>query len=100
IASAVGLGEDARRFPEFYAEYFPTQSLPKRGLVVAVGPVTYTGQAAGARDVAIFREALDGADVTGAFLPVVAPTSAVPRHADEHYGSEEEFLFAIAEAMH
>ena len=39
IAAARGAGRDQLMFPDFYAEYFPTQKLPKRGTVVCVGPV-------------------------------------------------------------
>src|SRR4249920_2785546 len=49
-----GAGRDQTLFPEFYAEYFPTQKLPRRGTAVAVAPVTYKGHAAIARDIAIF----------------------------------------------
>ena len=37
--------------------------------------------------------------VTDAFLPVVAPASVVPARKDEFYKSEEEALFAIADAL-
>ena len=96
-----GAGRDQTLFPEFYAEYFPTQKLPKRGTAVAVGPIAYKGQAAVARDIALFKDALkaSGAKVEGAFLPVVAPASAVPRSRNEHYKSDEEFLFALAAAL-
>jgi 5-methyltetrahydropteroyltriglutamate--homocysteine methyltransferase len=97
---ARGLGRDATLFPEFYAEYFPTQQLPRRGAAVAVGPIRYTGKAAIKRDIDNFKSALRGRQVVGGFLPVVAPASAVPRFKDEYYGSEEKFLFALAEAMH
>ena len=96
-----GAGRDQTLFPEFYAEYFPTQKLPKRGTAVAVAPITYKGQAAVARDIAIFKGALEasGAKVEGAFLPVVAPASAVPRSRNEYYKSDEEFLFTLAAAL-
>jgi 5-methyltetrahydropteroyltriglutamate--homocysteine methyltransferase len=99
MLAPTGSGKDQSLFPEFYAEYYPTQRLPKRGVLTAVGPITYTGQAAVAKDIAVFKEALAGVAVTDAFLPVVAPASAMPRAANEHYKSEEEFLFAVAEAM-
>ena len=96
-----GAGRDQTLFPEFYAEYFPTQKLPKRGTAVAVAPITYKGHAAVARDIALFKDALkaSGAKVEGAFLPVVAPASAVPRSRNEYYNSDEEFLFALAAAL-
>jgi 5-methyltetrahydropteroyltriglutamate--homocysteine methyltransferase len=98
MVAPVGGGKDRSMFPEFYAEYFPTQKLPKRGTVVTVGPVKYTGQAALKKDIDIFKKALDGVDVEG-FLPVVAPASAVPMFKNEFYKNEEEAIFAIAEAL-
>ncbi len=97
---ARGIGRDAALFPDFYAEYFPTQNLPRRGAAVAVGPIRYTGKAAIKQDIDNFKAALRGRKIVGGFLPVVAPASAVPRFKDEYYGSEEKFLFALAEAMH
>jgi 5-methyltetrahydropteroyltriglutamate--homocysteine methyltransferase len=94
----VGAGRDRALFPEFYAEYFPTQRLPKRGTVVTVGPVKYKGHVALKKDIDIFKNALKGADVEG-FLPVVAPASAVPRFQNEYYKNEEEALFGIAGAL-
>ena len=41
-------------------------------------------------------------ETTGAahgFLPMVAPSSAVPIRVDEYYGSEEEWIFALADAL-
>jgi 5-methyltetrahydropteroyltriglutamate--homocysteine methyltransferase len=94
-----GTGRDQSLFPEFYAEYFQTQKLPKRGIAVAAGPIKYKGHAAIKKDIDIFKQALKGVDVAGAFLPVVAPASAVPRFKNEYYKSEEESLFALAAAL-
>jgi 5-methyltetrahydropteroyltriglutamate--homocysteine methyltransferase len=96
---ARGAGRDQQLFADFYAEYFPTQKLPKRGTVVCVGPITYKGQAAVQKDIAIFKAGLKDATVADAFLPVVAPASAVPRHKNEYYKDDEEFLFKLAEAL-
>ncbi len=99
VEVARGAGRDQLLFPDFYAEYFPTQKLPKRGTAVCVGPITYKGQAAVQKDIAIFKSALNGTAVVDAFLPVVAPASAVPRHKNEYYKNDEEFLFKLAEAL-
>jgi 5-methyltetrahydropteroyltriglutamate--homocysteine methyltransferase len=93
-----GAGHDQSLFPEFYAEYFPTQHLPRRGIPIATGPIFYKGQAAIAHDIEVFKSALQGLEVEG-FVPLVAPASAMPRFRLGHYGSEEEFLFALAEAL-
>ena len=42
---------------------------------------------------------MKGATVADAFLPVVAPASAVPRSKNEYYKDDEEFLFKLAEAL-
>ncbi|MDE1971573.1 MAG: cobalamin-independent methionine synthase II family protein [Hyphomicrobiales bacterium] len=99
IETPRGAGRDQQMFADFYAEYFPTQKLPKRGTVVCVGPLAYKGQAALQKDIAIFKAALKDATASGAFLPVVAPASAVPRHTNEYYKDDEEFLFKLAEAL-
>lgn len=94
-----GLGRDQSLFAEFYAEYFPTQRLPRRGVPIATGPIFYKGQDAIAHDLDVFRSALRGhADLAG-FVPLVAPASAMPRFRLGHYRTEEEFLFGLAEAL-
>ena len=98
IVEARGGSADRKLFPEFYAEYFPTQKLPKRGTVFTVAPVKYKGQAALRKDIEIFKKALKGVDVEG-FMPVVAPASAVPLFKNEFYKNEDEAVFAIAEAL-
>jgi 5-methyltetrahydropteroyltriglutamate--homocysteine methyltransferase len=65
---------------------------------VCTGPLTYDGTAI-ARDIANFKAALGGHEVADAFLPVVAPASAYWLH-NEYYDSEEEFVFALADALH
>ena len=67
---------------------------------VCVGPMTYD-RAALDRDIANFKAALDaaGKDITEAFLPVVAPASAYWLR-NEFYPSDEEFVFALADALH
>jgi 5-methyltetrahydropteroyltriglutamate--homocysteine methyltransferase len=99
VETARGAGRDQQMFADFYAKYFPTQKLPKRGTVVCVGPITYKGQAAVQNDIAVFKAGLKGVAVADAFLPVVAPASAVPRHQNEYYKNDEEFLFKLAEAL-
>ena len=39
------------------------------------------------------------AGVQDGFLPVVAPSSAVPIRIDEHYDTDEDFIFALADAL-
>jgi 5-methyltetrahydropteroyltriglutamate--homocysteine methyltransferase len=78
------------------------QKREKQGAAVWVctGPMTYD-RAAIDRDLANFKAALaaNGKDITEAFLPVVAPASAYWLQ-NEHYASDEEFVYALADVLH
>jgi len=67
---------------------------------VCTGPMTYDRTAV-ERDIANLKAALDehGNEETQAFLPVVAPASAYWLK-NEHYKDEEEFVYALADALH
>jgi 5-methyltetrahydropteroyltriglutamate--homocysteine methyltransferase len=99
-------GEDRRRFPEFYAELDAQEKRVSGGdggavksESVCVGPITYTGQGALQRDIEHIKSAIADVDVKDAFLPVVAPASAIPDRRNEYYASDEECVFALAAAM-
>ena len=63
------------------------------------GPITYDRAARRPRHRATSRRALRASRSTDAFLPVVAPAS-VYWLDNEYYGTEEEFVFAVADALH
>jgi 5-methyltetrahydropteroyltriglutamate--homocysteine methyltransferase len=67
-------------------------------LPVCRGPLTYTGQAAIQADIAHFKAALAAAGADEGFMTSIAPGSA-SRIGNEYYKTDEEFLFACAEAM-
>ncbi len=73
---------------------------PKGGMVlpVCVGPITSTGQDIIGADIAHARAAFDAAGVEEGFLTAIAPGSC-GRIPNEYYVSEEELMFACAEAM-
>jgi 5-methyltetrahydropteroyltriglutamate--homocysteine methyltransferase len=111
---------DRQAFPEFYAEHdaaFAREvenqvriaddsgSSPSAAEIeaegkrwVCTGPLEYDS-AALERDIARFKNALADVEVTGSFLPVVAPAS-VYWLDNEFYRTEEEFVFAVADALH
>jgi 5-methyltetrahydropteroyltriglutamate--homocysteine methyltransferase len=103
-------GKDRQDFAEYYLQaaragtlwYMPdgrlrTPAAPVQR--VCTGPITYTGQPALQRDIDNFKSALNQTQTTEAFLPVAAPASVEPGRVNEHYASEEEFVFALAEAL-
>jgi 5-methyltetrahydropteroyltriglutamate--homocysteine methyltransferase len=97
-----GMGHDFRAFPEFYAEYFPTQNLkprPAGQIFVCNGPIRYIGQELVQRDIANLKAALARVKVEDGFLPLVAPASAFPFGKNEYYKDEESMLAALAEAL-
>jgi 5-methyltetrahydropteroyltriglutamate--homocysteine methyltransferase len=65
---------------------------------VCVGPLTYVGHDAIRCDIANFKAALAAAGVEEGFMTSIAPGSA-SRIANRYYTTEEEFLFACADAM-
>lgn len=100
----LGPRSDIEQFPEFYAEYNAHQGFEEiMRNPVCVGPITYAGQPSLERDIANVVAARDAARADGceveAFLPVVAPASVAYKRQDEHYASEEEYVFAVADAL-
>lgn len=99
--SQAGGGNDRKSFPEFYAEYDAATGLGKRlgNRFVVNGEISYVGQKQVARDIGNLQTAAKKAKASGAFLPVVAPASALPGAKNEFYKDEEAFLFALADAL-
>jgi 5-methyltetrahydropteroyltriglutamate--homocysteine methyltransferase len=100
MASAGG-GQDRVAFPEFYAEYDRVSGLGARlgKRFVVDGALTYS-DAQVKRDIANLKSAVAKAKAPGAFLPVVAPASALPGAKNEHYPDEQSLLFALADCLH
>ena len=68
--------------------------------IVCAKPLTYAGQAAVKADVERFQTALKGVQVEEAFLTAVAPGTIEHWMHNEHYPSDEAYIYAIADAMH
>ncbi|MGB8383425.1 MAG: cobalamin-independent methionine synthase II family protein [Dermatophilaceae bacterium] len=71
---------------------------PLAAFPVATGPITYTGQAAVACDVAHMQAAMAAGGVQEAFITAVSPGSAA-RVGNEYYATEEELIYACADAL-
>lgn len=63
------------------------------------GPIEYCGQAALAREIDCLKRALGSVPAGDAFLTSTAPASLEPGRANRYYKSDEEFVFALADAM-
>jgi 5-methyltetrahydropteroyltriglutamate--homocysteine methyltransferase len=66
---------------------------------VCTGPVKYRGQAAINADIAHFKAAMAASGVEEGFMSSIGPGSA-SRVGNIHYQTDEEFMFACAEALH
>jgi 5-methyltetrahydropteroyltriglutamate--homocysteine methyltransferase len=102
-ANPFARGADRERFKEFYAELEGandrTWSNVTRTEAVCVAPVKYIGLGELQHDIDNLKAALVGVKVEEAFLPVAAPSSAIPDRKNEYYGSEDELVVALAEAL-
>jgi 5-methyltetrahydropteroyltriglutamate--homocysteine methyltransferase len=111
---------DRQAFPEFYAEddaifagaikrvmFLGEKGLRlRRGIVpkgpeswTCAGPIAYEGGDLLRRDLENLEAALGKVDVTAGFVSAVAPASVYWLDND-YYATDEEFLFALAEALH
>jgi 5-methyltetrahydropteroyltriglutamate--homocysteine methyltransferase len=103
-ASPFARGLDRQIFKEFYEELEGARATKAWSNVtqfdaVCTGPIQYTGQAELQRDIDNLKAALAGVQAEEAFLPVAAPSSAIPDRKNEYYKSDEELLVALAEAL-
>jgi 5-methyltetrahydropteroyltriglutamate--homocysteine methyltransferase len=87
---------EAKSFPEFYAQ---TLAAARPHRMVCTGPVSYRGKAQLKTDLDNLEAALAGLDPREAFMPAISPSSASDWQRNAYYRSEEEYLFAIAEAL-
>jgi 5-methyltetrahydropteroyltriglutamate--homocysteine methyltransferase len=103
-------GQDRTLFSEFYDEATKQGALWYRAdsrlrtptaptQWVCTSPVIYIGLDALKRDIQNFKAALSDLDVEEAFMPVAAPASVEPGRLNEHYPSEEAYVFALADAL-
>ena len=86
------------RFADFMAAEFPRGVTGTPGHA-CVGPLTYQGAASVRRDLANLKAAAAAAPVAEAFFTAVAPASVGYDARNEHYASERDYVFAIAEAL-
>jgi 5-methyltetrahydropteroyltriglutamate--homocysteine methyltransferase len=98
-------GKDREEFADFYAYaaergtlyYTPgNQMRIVRPQYVCTGPITYQAHAAVEREIETLTK---NAGTTNVFLTSTAPASLEVYYGNEYYKSDEEYLFAFAEAL-
>ena len=120
-------GRDRRDFPEFGKLGFPARAggpaslgsfaqgagaigggggvlagggtAGNRVMVFCTGPIKYIGQDAYREDIANLKAAMQGVTNVEGYLPAVAPGTMEHWLRNEYYKTDEEFLYAIADAM-
>jgi 5-methyltetrahydropteroyltriglutamate--homocysteine methyltransferase len=100
VLTSFGDRRDRTRFAAAYNDPesgITTGPRPPKSPVCA-GPLTYIGHAAIQADIANFKAGLATHGIDEGFMTSVAPGSA-SRIGNEYYRTDEEFLFACADAM-
>ena len=92
--------EEREAFPEYYKDYFERAMLggaiAPSAPMCCVGPIRYSGYEALQVDLRNLKAAVEKVDCVEAFMPSAAVTGV---GYNEYYKSEEEYMFALAEAM-
>jgi 5-methyltetrahydropteroyltriglutamate--homocysteine methyltransferase len=106
-----GPTRDSLAFPKVYEELaamnaaranVPGAHRPRTRTANAVctGPIVYAGQAEVAADIANLKAALAATPALEGFLTALSPTNLELYYENRFYKTEEEYLFALADAMH
>ncbi len=99
---------DMAEFAEAYAEQRimcaarpSRQESPRKWQAFGcTGPVRYVGQEAVQTDIANLKAAMQGKNVTEAFITALSPNNVALYYRNMYYKTEEDYLVAIADAMH
>jgi 5-methyltetrahydropteroyltriglutamate--homocysteine methyltransferase len=84
-------------FPTFYQGGAHSGSAQPKW--ACTGPIGYVGHDALAADLENLKRALQGRQPIDAFMPSVSPSSCAGMMENRYYKSDEEHVFAVAEAM-
>jgi 5-methyltetrahydropteroyltriglutamate--homocysteine methyltransferase len=91
---------EEKAFPEYYERYFAESmiggTVASMQPLVCSGPLVYRGQEALRRDLDNLATAVGAEGRSRSFVPSIAPSGV---GVNEYYGTEEEYFFAVAEAM-
>jgi 5-methyltetrahydropteroyltriglutamate--homocysteine methyltransferase len=99
VLTSFGDRRDRTRFAAAYGD--PDSGItigPRPPAPICIAPIHYAGHEAIEADIANFKAALQAAGVEEGFMTAVAPASA-SRIGNAYYKTEEELLYACAEAM-
>ncbi|HEY1963041.1 MAG TPA: cobalamin-independent methionine synthase II family protein [Rhizomicrobium sp.] len=92
-------GKDREDFRDFYQDTADDWGERRPFEVVCTGPVAYCGQTEIAADIARFKAALRESSAVDGFMSVVSPSSLESLQPNYHYGRQEDYAWALAEAL-
>jgi 5-methyltetrahydropteroyltriglutamate--homocysteine methyltransferase len=107
-SSVILQGKDREEFADFYRQasargtlfYEPGDQIKTvRHYWVCNGPVSYSGQDVLAREIQLLQETGRNAGASDLFLTSTAPASLEVYRGNQYYKTEEEFLYALADAL-
>src|SRR6266545_4851171 len=87
---------EARSFPEFYGQ---GHVAARQNHMVCTAPIAYRGTAQLQTDIDNLKAALNGVKAEEVFMPAISPASVADWQRNAYYKTEEEYLFAIADAL-
>ena len=93
---------ESQAFPEHYGHYSPVPGAkpnPSNMQMACTGPIAYKAQERVVQDLANLKAAVEEAGAAEAFVPAISPCDVAGNQENEYYKSDEEFLFAIADAL-
>ena len=90
---------DLMDFPEMAKRVFGDPGRSRRKTPACTGPIGLRDPAAAQVDVDNLKAALRSVEVTDVFMSAASPGVISLFFRDDHYGSHEAYLFAIADAM-
>jgi 5-methyltetrahydropteroyltriglutamate--homocysteine methyltransferase len=91
--------DDVADFPDLAMRLFNTPSMAHIVFSNCVDAVELVDKQAVHQDIARFKQALDGAQPSSAFLGAISPGQIAFNYPDQHYGSHEVYLGALADAL-
>jgi 5-methyltetrahydropteroyltriglutamate--homocysteine methyltransferase len=91
--------DDVADFPQLAMRLFNTPSMAHIVFSNCVGPVELSDTGAVHRDVERLTRALGGHPASDAFLGAISPGQIAFNYPDQHYGSHEAYLGALADAL-
>jgi len=91
--------DDVADFPELAMKLFATDSMAHVVFSNCTGPVELKDKDAVHKDIERLQKAIGDGDPSGAFMGAVSPGQIAFNYPDQHYGSHEAYLGALADAL-